>query len=577
MNISLATERNWKKLRTDSKDKLTKRANKTLSLKKFIPSERCFKADSIFWLETLIAEIDQRNWPIDSVLYSLSLNLIRTCNKANPYGTQKFVHEYNHIGVITTLLEVNIPEDFDILGTLYQSYLSEGKKNLNGSYYTPLKIAQSMLENYHLTDKKKFLDPCCGSGAFLLALDAPNPENLYGFDNDYLAVMLAKANLLSKYKNRTFYPKIYLLDFLSDDLLISYYTKLVDNFDLIATNPPWGAHRRNNLQSNDLPIFSGETSSLFLVKAFSLLKDGGSIKFLMPVSVLNVKTHQDLRDFLLSSGKIEKITIYDDLFTNVSTKYTSIEFSKNPPSDFVTYIVNGKSKKIAVTSFYKTATHSFSLIDEIDTKIIDKVKNKGQFNLRTSIWALGIVTGNNQEKLSKTKIEGYEPIYTGKDILPYKLKKASNFLLYDRAQLQQVAKDEYYRAAEKLVYKFINKKLTFAYDDSHSLFLNSANILIPSIPNMAIKTVLAFLNSQIFQYLYIKLFNEVKILKGNLIQLPFPRITNRQNAELSALVDKVLLGDTGAIYDIEQWLNNFYSFDENEINRIKGVVNGTVN
>lgn len=39
----------------------------------------------------------------------------------------------------------------------------------------------------------------------------------------------------------------------------------------------------------------------------------------------------------------------------------------------------------------------------------------------------------------------------------------------------------------------------FAYDDTSSLFLNSANILIPNIPGMSTKTVLAFLNSSLYR------------------------------------------------------------------------------
>ena len=96
-----------------------------------------------------------------------------------------------------------------------------------------------------------------------------------------------------------------------------------------------------------------------------------------------------------------------------------------------------------------------------------------------------------------------EKIYTGKEIKPYFLEQARHYIFYQRQALQQTAKEEYYRAKEKLVYKFISKKLVFAYDNTGSLFLNSANILIPSIPNMSIKTVMAFLNTPLYQFLYI--------------------------------------------------------------------------
>lgn len=123
-----------------------------------------------------------------------------------------------------------------------------------------------------------------------------------------------------------------------------------------------------------------------------------------------------------------------------------------------------------------------------DIQIIKSVKEKAEFSLDKSTFALGIVTGDNKNKLSKTAQKNYEKIYTGKEIMPYTLKEASHFIFYDKSVLQQVASDAIYRAKEKLVYKFISKCLIFAYDDSGSLFLNSANILIPNIPNMSIKT-----------------------------------------------------------------------------------------
>lgn len=115
-----------------------------------------------------------------------------------------------------------------------------------------------------------------------------------------------------------------------------------------------------------------------------------------------------------------------------------------------------------------------------------------------------------------------------------------------------MAKEKYYRAKEKLVYKFISNKLVFAYDNTASLFLNSANILIPQIPNMSIKTVLGFLNSELYQYLYCTLFSEIKILKGNLIELPFIGITQEQDNLISSYVQNILNGNDNYIINVQE-------------------------
>jgi hypothetical protein len=198
------------------------------------------------------------------------------------------------------------------------------------------------------------------------------------------------------------------------------------------------------------------------------------------------------------------------------------------------------------------------LLSNEDYHRVRNILKKGKYCLKESIWALGVITGDNKNKVKTKRGRGMEPIYTGKEIEAYTLKKPSRFIRYERAEFQQVAKDEIYRADEKLVYKFISKNLVFAYDDSQSLFLNSANILIPSIPGMSIKAVLAFLNSQLFKYLYKSLFGEIKILKGNLMELPFPEISPEINENLTELVDKVLKGDKNAVKAIDDVVNTVF-------------------
>ena len=38
--------------------------------------------------------------------------------------------------------------------------------------------------------------------------------------------------------------------------------------------------------------------------------------------------------------------------------------------------------------------------------------------LSHSLWALGIVTGDNKNKVKKEKAEGLEPVYAGKQVAP---------------------------------------------------------------------------------------------------------------------------------------------------------------
>ena len=105
----------------------------------------------------------------------------------------------------------------------------------------------------------------------------------------------------------------------------------------------------------------------------------------------------------------------------------------------------------------------------------------------------------------------------------------------------------------------------FAYDDSSSLFLNSANILIPNIPGMSTKTVLAFLNSSLYQFLYEKLFGELKVLKGNLSELPFPKIDPKTNNELTNLVDEIIYKGKNNQEEIDKIVYRLFGLDKEMI------------
>jgi hypothetical protein len=72
--------------------------------------------------------------------------------------------------------------------------------------------------------------------------------------------------------------------------------------------------------------------------------------------------------------------------------------------------------------------------------------------------------------------------------------------------------------------------------------LNSANILIPRVSGLSIKAILAFLNSNLLQYVFNKKFNTYKVLKSHLQLLPFPNISDELAREIESEVDELING-----------------------------------
>lgn len=537
--ISKATEYNWKKLNSDSKEKLTKRANKTRSKKRIIATNYLDDPKANMLLKNVM-EIESS---VENIMYTLVYSALSQNGILQRKHVKAFLQKYSHLEQVP----IDIPADTwdsdnDILGFVYQSLITEGERNITGQYYTCKSVVEYIVGDKTLSDTETFLDPCCGSGAFLMAVKTNNPSNLYGFDINPIAVMIASVNLLIKHKDKVFFPHIFCLDFLSKDLFSSDDRKeLPFKFDNIYTNPPWGSDKEGLYIHNYPSIKSKERASMVISESLSRLTDTGTLYFLLPTSLLKIKTHNDIRKLILTDTTIQQIDLYNNRFDGVFTDYFSIKIN---PAKTTTqnYVVtsDGGNANITLSAADRTSGNiALETFNSLDNSIIEKMESSCHDRLSHSLWALGIVTGDNKNKVKKEKAEGLEPVYTGKQVNPFKLQDESSYILFDPENFQQCAKEEFFRAPEKLIYRFIAKYPVVAYDDKQCLCLNSANILIPQLDTISVKSAAALLNSTLYHYYYSLKYSDIKVLKGNLQKLPFPKLTKKQDEGLSALVSDI--------------------------------------
>jgi len=583
--------------------RLNKRANKRNSEKKFIPKE--YSRENIDSdIINISNYISENSLSINESIFLLSLSLLLkeelifnssldellTFDKSyykNDYLLEilenffKNIKDFSRERKYYELLTKEIPSHNDILGLIYQSIKSEGEKAKQGSYYTPKYIVDEIIKDYVKKDQK-ILDPCCGTGQFLLiASDGIlNPNSLFGFDIDPVAVFIAKINLIIKYKSIDFDPNIFCKDTLLDiDSSSLFATKEYPEFyDLILTNPPWGLHFENGALSSLKFIYphikSLESFSYFLSKSIDMLNGNGILSFILPESILNIKVHSDIRNTVLKNTSILKIIKLGRVFTNVFTNVIRIDLIKKTPTKNHKIKIVGNSKySIDQDRFFSNPDLIFDIdVNDYDNSIIKKAFSQPYSTLKNNAdWALGIVTGDNKKYLKTSKEEGYEEIFKGKDVNKYLLSNASNYIKFEPEKFQQVAPVEKYRAKEKLIYKFISNKLVFAYDDKQKLTINSANILIPKLNNYPAKVVLALLNSSLYQFIYLKKFNTIKVLRGNLEELPLPDFSKAIINKLTNLVDKVLVNKID-ITVIDNYIVDLFKITEIEKEHIKNSI-----
>ncbi len=594
LNVSDVTVRNWIKaqiipenpdkseiikiknhIKLGKIEKLTSRANKQNSEKMFVPIEYIDNKDLIKCIkETVNLCSEKFSTPAKSV-YHIALALLSVKNElvftGNLPGAENFLFRRKSLGNICSDFGRNIKFNYslfnallfvfekyksanirDFLGICYQSLLSEGAKSQKGSYYTPVNIVNDIIGT--LNDNiSSFLDPCCGTGSFLLSAAANKKlkiNQIYGVDIDSTAVFIAKINLLLYYKNSDYNPNIFGLDTLKD---FANGTKtcntnfLIANIDAIATNPPWGANKnRTNCIDLKKKLKSAEIFSMFIHKSQEILKEGGQACFLLPQSFLNIKNHKVIRQIICSETQINSIKNFGKAFTGVFTPVIFVSFVKNiPEKNHKLKVINNNSCfYVKQSRFIENYNFIYDInVTQADLDVIEKIYSTNHFTLKNnSQWSLGIVTGNNNKFIKSSPLPKYEPVFRGSDIENYKLNKAVNFIDFKPENFQQVAKNNLFRANEKLIYKFISGRLCFAYDNNQRLTLNSANVLIPELPGYSVKAALALLNSTVFQYLFAKKISSFKVLRTDLEQFPFPVIDKKTDKKLSGLVDKVIKG-----------------------------------
>lgn len=550
-------------------------------------------------LRKLLETLTQKNLCLDDtmLLYLLRYYAEQLILKAGYTETDVFlplledILDYNSYKAETTKyhfldkIEITWLSSEDTLGFFYLSLCALGNRKSSGSYYTPAWLAGQLIKKHlpPLNATYTVLDPSCGTGIFLLQLADKLPlQNLYGNDINPLSAALTRINLALKY-HITDLEETNLLkkNISSSDFLV----KPSGSYNIILGNPPWGARLSAKNKANYRKHFSCASGNsvdifdLFIEHSLCQLAPGGVLSFVLPEAVLSVKSHTPVRKLLLQHTVLQSVEYLGEVFEQVHCPSIILTVKKDHAGPFfkkVTITLNKEntfSTQIERTIY--ADSFSFSLTDE-EYLLLQKISTCPNHTtlVDKSVFALGIVTGNNSHLLQATPSPGLEPIIKGSSISKYHIANAHHYITFQPDKFQQTAPEQIYRAPEKLFYRFINRQLIFAYDNTGLLSLNSCNIVIPQIPNLSVKYVLAILNSSIAQFFFEKKFHSVKVLRSHLEQIPIPLADEETQKEIVELVNKLMyFKEDSATYKesyqlLDRHVAKLFSLTQNEYDLI---------
>lgn len=333
----------------------------------------------------------------------------------------------------------------ETISGIYERFL-EGEdpkhKRQSGTYYTPRFLAEivldTALEKFSSLLNKKFLDPACGSGIFLVSLfnriaeewrrnneESTNEERvdalssilqnqLFGVDADptetacriaafslYLALLdqLEPKAIQELQEQGNVLPNlvghnILCQDFFDDAL------ELPDAFDLVVGNPPWvRASGSESLvetwcKREGFPIAQKQLAYGFIWKAPLHVRDSGHVCFLIPSSLL--LNHQDkaikAQHKWLSTHRIEQVINLSDmrfyLFDGAIRPALIVNYTKGSPekqNEIISYLVPKtetetlKAEIISVVSEDRVQLRLTELLYELE-------KDESPLSWKTFFW-----------------------------------------------------------------------------------------------------------------------------------------------------------------------------------------------
>lgn len=475
----------------------------------------------------------------------------------------------------------------DCLGFLYMSCKNIRSRKAEGAYYTPAKVGKKLVERLlsgqENLEEKTILDPCCGTGNFLLQLPEKCKINhIYGNDSDAISVLLTRMNLALTY--RVYEKEILQKNVTCADFLVDYKEPPVD---FIVGNPPWGyefSGEEKSFLGSKYKTAGGnqvESYDLFIEKALMQLKKHGMVSFVLPEAVLYVKAHRKVRQLMEEESTIRYLSYLGNVFHKVQcpSVILQLEYTGEPMQNRGMevedggrrYIIKKKRQKGIEDLCFHALDEEYQLLEKIAHQVnTDTLKGKANF-------AMGIVTGNNQAFVSDTPSVAREPVRKGTDIFKYHARESTSYITFSPKQFQQMAPVDNYRAEEKLLYRFICNQLVFAYDNSRELTLNSCNILIPDTKEWDIKYILAILNSSVSQFYFQKRFRTMKVLRTHIENIPIPVIAEEEQQYFIQMADKLMTEASMEkrcmlFKEIDKKIARLYGLDEKEYQMVlKGV------
>ena len=386
-------------------------------------------------------------------------------------------------------------------------------------------------------------------------------------------------------------------------------------FDVVIGNPPYIYARENfnepikkYFYNNYLAIDNQINSYvLFLEKSICILNSYGNYSLIIPNSLLMVASTSKIRKYLIQKSQLyEIVNFIGETFESVNIETIILTGAKgNFDGDKIKISIcknstiqysHFKSKKIITNSDYRLNVFSDDINDNLlkkilsNSEILDKV-----VKIKAGLKAYQSGKGNPKQTKEDVRNRPFDFNYKfsdstykyleGKDINRFCINWSGGYLRYG----EHLAEPRFFKG-EKILLREITakypKSLLATYSDEDYLFNMSIIAILPRIPEINLKYILALISSTLLSYFFIKNTAKSvrkmfpKIILNDLRKFPIKLIDLSEQKDFAIIVDKIIkMKKTNPIVDstsleakIDRMVYELYGLTDDEIRIVEEAV-----
>ena len=229
-----------------------------------------------------------------------------------------------------------IHNDMDVLGSFYGEFVKYGGNDGNalGIVLTPRHITNLMCELIDINYTDFVLDPCCGSGGFLVtamnrmlkqvdskdSINSIKQNQIHGIELTQNLFTTATTNMILRGDGKS--------NLRRDDIFHVNKDDYTDKINKVLLNPPYSQAKTKNL--------SHLSEISFIKEALEYVKTGGKLAAIVPQSTMIGKTKHDKnykREILEYNSLETVITLNKDTFYGVGVNPCIAIFTAGIPQD----------------------------------------------------------------------------------------------------------------------------------------------------------------------------------------------------------------------------------------------------